>query len=41
MLDKNRIDRLINLLENIQEITIALLIIVLFCFIGLNFIINI
>ena len=40
-MDRDSEERLISILESIQEITIALLIIVLFCFIGLNFIINI
>ena len=40
-MDRDSKERLISILESIQEITIALLIIVLFCFIGLNFIINI
>jgi len=40
-MDRDSKERLISILESIQEITIALLIIVLFCFIGLTFIINI
>ena len=40
-MDRDSKERLISILKSIQEITIALLIIVLFCFIGLNFIINI